>query len=566
MTSQFSSLLSEEKGGVLILVSFVIVILLAMAGLAIDAGNIFHARIQLQKAVDTGALAGIGSTFLNENVPIDQSDLRDYIHDKAKDIVESNLLYRGFDLSQVATTYNYEPLTHTLTVTSETNTFSLLMKAVPFQLLGIDQVPEFFEINVVAEIQRAPANLAIVLDLSDSMDCPSEGDCDCKTPDRVSGATCEEVALTNPGNQNTKIQDLKLAVDDFVGLFDPSYDRIGVVGYKMVAEELVQLNSDGSRGFDPTAFDAIDLQVPSGSTNTCDGMMTAYSAYRRLNIINNEEIAYVLFSDGAPTAGRFLFSSPEGTMETSNEQGLGDHDYLSWAVEWQDSITGTRWTGPSMLTKKRVEVTPTNGVDAPVGASGDFVPSCQFAISPSQPLSDSSQYNKLFDDCLVNMGFHMPDAAHKVYGQNISGTGANRYDTEWRKQYYHCVVATTDHLRSNKGSVYSIGLGEARDLAADLVAADPYQDIDDTLFRRDFLLARASNDYYSARPLDSNENELTAQFHPEFDFEGYTDYEEILSSNQNNPSFGRYYPTPDPAELKNTFRSIGQKVLLKLVK
>jgi Flp pilus assembly protein TadG len=50
----------HDKGVVLIIMSIAIVVLLALAGLAIDAGNLYAHSISFQKAADAAVLAGMG--------------------------------------------------------------------------------------------------------------------------------------------------------------------------------------------------------------------------------------------------------------------------------------------------------------------------------------------------------------------------------------------------------------------------------------------------------------------------------------------------------------------------
>jgi hypothetical protein len=86
-----------------------------------------------------------------------------------------------------------------------------------------------------------------------------------------------------------------------------------------------------SRGFNPVQINNALANVDPGSyTNPSAGLIEAYNDMVTNGVNGNEEATYILFSDGAPTAGRFLFSSPTAGLEIETPLGVGSHDYISW--------------------------------------------------------------------------------------------------------------------------------------------------------------------------------------------------------------------------------------------
>ncbi len=63
----------EEKGNVIIIVAFSLIIILGMAALTIDIGYIYTAKNQLQSAVDAAALAGAAGLIVNPGEATNQA-------------------------------------------------------------------------------------------------------------------------------------------------------------------------------------------------------------------------------------------------------------------------------------------------------------------------------------------------------------------------------------------------------------------------------------------------------------------------------------------------------------
>ncbi len=549
------SLREDEDGAVYVLAIFLVIILLAMAGLAVDAGNIYHARVQLQKATDTGALAGMGSLFINNNVPTDPTAIPSYIEARARELTMENLRAQGFDITNVTIEPSYDTDTRTLTVNTEAEQDFLLMDVVPFQLLGFDQAESSRPIFATAEVRREPANIALVLDMSTSMECPSLGSCNCKTPARDPAVDCAAEAASQSTTQ--KFEELQTAVATFLTYFDPTFDRISLTLFKKGASVEVSLSEPSARQFDPVEINTALANVSPGSyTNPSAGLIEAYNDMAARGVNGNEEATYVLFSDGAPTAGRFLFSSPKAGLAPENPSGVGDHDYTSFTVHWTNQNTGTSFTGPSMLGKTSLIDWEDSRTDIDVAAA----PDCNNAVSDStsygrgESIPTQSRHNDVFSECLDSMEVHMPNHPTVSFGNMIDETTTPDYSESFQHLYYHSVVNLTDFLRSRRSQVYTIGLGPE---APDDGSSDPYQDINDSLFRKDVFLTRVSNDTALARP-------LVGDHHPEFDYDGYMSYDALDQLPVNRT--GRYYTASAATELEAVFSNVAQKTLLRLTK
>ena len=181
----------DEDGAVLILGTFLLIVLLALAGLAIDAGNLYKTRIRAQKAADAGALSGIGYTILQRNsfltnatTPVLQ---KAWIEERAAEATRVNLLAAGIHAppGNLGVRAEYEEIPTsgdsdlpTLTVTVGADIPLLLMDLVPLHLLGLSNVPDEMPVGAVAQVRRARANVSLILDVSSSMGCPEGADTD----------------------------------------------------------------------------------------------------------------------------------------------------------------------------------------------------------------------------------------------------------------------------------------------------------------------------------------------------------------------------------------------------
>lgn len=540
----------KEKGAVLVLFLFIFAALLALAGLAIDAGNLYRARLQLQKAADAGVLAGIGTTI------VDRQKIELAIETRANAVRNDNLALAGIELHNSTAETHYNTDTEQIVVHANAEIDFLLMDAVPFFILGLDQAPSKALLSAVAVGKRAEANIALVLDYSFSMDCPGTGNCSCQTPDR-GNQTCAQQAAQLGVNQ--KVDDLRAAVLTFLNYFDPDRDRISLIPFSTAAQVSIPVKVSPDRGFDTASFQdyitGSSKITPIGNTNVCDGFMRAYADMRTGKIIDNadprddQQVAYVYFSDGAPTAARLLLTNPKAVSGIDSPGLGGSYDYIHYTVEWVNPAG--HFAGPSQLIK--TPGIPFNyAVGTPVVGS---TPACSVMYTPPTDKIPDAQAqvpyaDSVFAACVNNLGFHMPYQAVPVYGSEYGGTEPF---TSWREQYYNCAVETGDFVRDHNGLIYVVGLGNP---AAEL--QDPYQDVNDTLSRKDIFLTRMALD------CDGTSKHL------DFDFgqtggnnakpRTWADY-----AKDGRAKCGAYLKTTNSAELESLFKRIAMKIRLRLL-
>lgn len=196
-------------------------------------------------------------------------------------------------------------------------------------------------LSIEESSEIAPANVALVVDTSGSMNCPnnaavSEDDsCACR---RV--GTC----ATGPGS-NSRIETLRESLRDFVSYFNPRRDVLSIIPFNVRAEpfstspvatfwardisgQLAPFGVGPARpiganppinGPDPRyqeLYQRITNLSGAGNTNPSDGLYAARSDFQGL-AATGTPFYVVLFTDGPPTAGTFRFVTPQQNMRTN---------------------------------------------------------------------------------------------------------------------------------------------------------------------------------------------------------------------------------------------------------
>ena len=553
---------SDQSGVILVMMALVIVGLLSFAGLAVDVGNLYRAQHNLQKAADAGALAAIGYSIQVGRTQFDNEVVASYgvggeeqfLEEKAREVILANLANAGFpDDSRHPVTitprYRVSPSANVawdFQVSVSRDIDYLLMDLVPLSLFGVSNTATSKVLDAQATSARRVANIVLMLDFSDSMACPATGSCICQTPSR-----------TGPCASPTKLDGLLDGVKQFLQNFDIVNDRIVIVPFNITSQAYTLPGLASNLGMSGSNIDQVidGLKTNPGvssNTNICDAMMRAHQAIDTL--APNQETAYVLFSDGAPTAGRFLFANPTALLPVWNPDNFGDYDYTHYSIEWTDA-SGHR-PGPSVLTQTNLLQMGHVGNIIPASATGAVVPGCGAPTAPPvyQPSDLPIVADQVFDGCLNDLAFHLPQSPTPSYGAGGQSDDPNFVD--WRKQYYNCAVQMSDYLRSERGTIHVIGLGDPT-----AFGSDPYQDIDDISSRKDVFLARIANDYLNAviRP----QNAAPPWRHPEFNYTNYIDYDNW--NGKASPRQGTYLATPNPSEVKRLFQKIAKKIQLSLV-
>ena len=546
-SSSSPKLFSDQCGAVYQLAIFAIIALLALAGLAIDAGNLYKAELQMQKAADAGVLAAISYPILHDDAPPITAPIarRNFLEDRAEEFIVENLRREGI-IPSATPTVNYSQADESITATVTADIEFLLIDLVPFSIFGLSNVGSTQALSSTATAERRPAYLSIIADVSDSMACPPTGWCNC--PYEQNSGPCYAPSGA------TRYDDMLAAIDDFLSHFDNSRDEINVVLIGTEAELRVPLDLATS-GFSAPSFAGV---APGGYTNICDGLITGYKDMRDNGVVGREQIAYVLFSDGAVNAGRFQFSDVSG-LTPYNPDGLGTHDYSHYTYWWPGPgpaswFPGGPYPGPSLL----VQAGKLGRTWTPANAPAASTPAC--SPDPTNPPSAPGLFNTVFDSCLNSMEFHMPYTPAPGYGDNI-GPVPQDFGSSWGASYYDCAISVSDFLRRQMGVVYTLGFGEPNTaLSFSIAGNDPYQSKYGAIFRKDFLLSRIANDYVWGVPLAVANH---GGAFPPFVYTNAQSYGALL--NAAPQSQGRYFPTPSTQDMERAYRSIAQKILLRLV-
>lgn len=588
--SKFRSVRKGEQGSILILGAFLLVALLAVVGLAVDAGNLYWARLELQKAVDTAALAGIGATIHQSDKVrgLEGDAVREFVTERALEVAMHNLklsrikVDRERDLNadyQLSLSRVNNAPVYQLRVTASAEIPFLLMHLVPFEVLGTGRAGRSATVNALAAeavAERAQANISLLLDTSRSMACPSKGDCVCLSPERTVDCIDEAAARQVP----TKIALLKDSVRAFLEEFDSGLDRVSMIPFNLVAsvdnnyrrgdaavrfEPADGENVAAQHGFEHSKFEkALQNMRASSATNVGDAFIRGFKEAERVNLIQgsnsdqNNLVSYVYFSDGAPTAGRFFFSDLENLEPNPvSSTPPGRFDYVNYSVDWLDTETPSRedsqelnvheqklwrWTAPGPLLKAQ---------HLSLGQES-IVPPQQAQVSCEIEAQNGSSAGPL---CLSSLAAHRPYSSGEIYGMEYQMEDGV-FSPRWREQYYNSAIEYSDFLRKQGGRVFVVALGEPAE-----IRNDPYQDVSDTASVKSVFLARVSNDYSAAvrRP-----RLLEQEAYPEFSYSGYRSYEELRAASPQ--SEGEYLATDDASALKKMFKTVATRILLRLVK
>lgn len=627
---------APEHGAIMVFMVFATVVLLAMAGLAIDGGNLYRARLGIQKAADAAVLAGVGYTIQLSKQELEDAqndlglpNLKSLIEKRAEQVFTQNLRMAGLTAQRCTGSsgpepyFVYNPANRRLDANVCADVDFLLMDLVPFHLIGAGSAGNFVQMKALSQARRHPANVSLVLDVSGSMGCPPEDAlCRCKMSLLMD---CDDG--TNPMKLDTLVE----AVGVFLEYFDER-DRIGLVPFSMRAQPAPKDEIEDLIAQDPIDDESIKclllgqpiancntdaLRVGSNS-NVCDGFIEAYEDMQQRienerppgDPIIDEEVAYVYFSDGAPSAGRFLWAGTDSLPENDPEAygSLGDEairDYIHFSIAWRAPLGDTfvklccpevdpdvpyyepcipqgvctddgdcpadhvcasitAYSGPSLLVKTQSLYfhwpVPSPPLPNPANP-GAHVPLCHNWILNGQPSEYYAppwkhDFPKVFEGCLSNFGFRVPHDS-RVYASNRDITLDNVI--HWNRLYYLCAIALSDMLRRNNGTVYVVGTGVERQIMQD----DPFQSEANVFHRKDVFLTRVANDYRTAITNQIAQGELPhpENWEPDSELPTYEDWKRKPSPRQ-----GEYLRGPDSSELRSLAQTVAKRIALRLIK
>lgn len=517
-----SHLRDDERGVFVILLAGILISMLLILGMAVDSGTLYNGQLSTQAAAD--AAAASGAALLAEQGSLAN---RSQIEAAMVEMARTNLKEKGIEgpaILQLSAQCDVGAGTAHVSITSNMNL--RILRVVP----GFRQASS---VNATARAHVRPAVVSLLLDTSFSMCCkPGEVTCNLTPNCPIAG---------------TKLADLQTAVISFISHFDPAHDNINLVAYALGAELLVPFQAFGT-GFPK---DVIEQQVlnltAGGATNFSDPILRAYFDVQ--NIGAEKQAAYVFFSDGAPTAARFLLADL-GTVPKSNSinniLGLGftDFDYLSWA-----EYTGT--SGSLQSIPYYFVYTP-KASDWNARLHTDSLPPPNGIVIHRGPMPPHDG-GELFSWTLRSMSTYMPDGSIDPGPTPIDpATGQAHWEFfNYRQEYFNYALRLADFARQKGGSWYAVGLGDPAPQLIDPSTGltDPYQNADRDFDRKDIYLGRLANDacgYVRGDP----------------PFPGFATYAQMSALGHRE---GMYLATPDSAELKDLFTAIARKIKMQLV-
>lgn len=244
--------LRGETGAVMVIVAGGMVILLGMAGLALDSGRAFIAKSELSRAVDAGVLAGARALRTGEASARRQ----------ALAVALANGVSRDDSLTSMSVTFGSTPDgDNTVTVTATRPMRTSLMR-----LLG----RRWVDVGSSATAVVPPIDLVLVIDQSGSLGSAGAWD---------------------------ELQD---AARGFVDYFSDDLDQLALVSFGTRGDTRLPLQAP----FRTAAKNQVDRMAPVGWTNTAEGLQLAYDQIVGENTRERAVKVVVFFTDGRPTAFR----------------------------------------------------------------------------------------------------------------------------------------------------------------------------------------------------------------------------------------------------------------------
>ena len=258
----------RQRGAIAIMVAVSMVMLLAVVGLAVDAGLAYMVKARLNAAVDSAALAGARAVTVGSN--------------QAAQTASAQANAAQFFAANIPANYLLsKPALLSTNVTFNGGTATIDVRAEAPMPVSIMQVLGFKSLDPVAYAQtiRKDLDMMLVVDTSGSLS---------------ASATAVRAAATT-----------------FLNQFNVTQDRVGLVHFASG----VQIDNPiplVTRGFDRTTMLANVAALNfGGTTSSVEGMWNARNQLNAILPVNRSSMrVIVFFSDGAPTGftGYFTFA------------------------------------------------------------------------------------------------------------------------------------------------------------------------------------------------------------------------------------------------------------------
>lgn len=612
----------SESGVYMVIVAGTLISMLAILGYAIDSGTLYQNEINLKRATSAAAISAASVLAIQENNfcnPGGNPALDALASETARRTIRENLTLNGFSNAEATQAVNNAVINVVrgdgsgnpcgltdLTDINSGTVFNPLFAVQVSTSIDADLILMDFasgannmQSTSASSSRIKPAVITAILDTSGSMNC-SDGPL-------VPNDPCDDSSPTS------RIKVLKNAFkNNFLNFLDPGRDYLTVVTFNRHAD--VKYNrfpwanpipNNPIGGFHKGNVEwQIDNNISTGNaTNIIDGLVAGgNTAFRLLNATGMEEFesAYVLFTDGAPTAGRFIFTapivSPTGDLRTTLPDGtiapgsLTRKDFYLWSTRWDDTSTTPNTVlgfGASQLSEPPSNCPRVHGLPKACGPDplcdpeidACYPPDCSTRTSPyaagqTAPENGVDEIKNCFNRfkfrtwaLSTTTTIHYPTSnigsGTGIYAIDDKGTVDTSDDTPsarvqeiingrtntYLEQIFISTIAWADELRRNRGIIYAIGFGAEPDPAEDF----PFQGLTDTLRRRDNLMNRIALSR-SAAPGSS----LIGRF---YDFPGVFSREQLWSDEPHES--GADFVAQNGADLQRVFEAIVAKIKLR---
>jgi Flp pilus assembly protein TadG len=442
----------NQRGGTLALLTLAIpFFLIPLLGLAIDGSMLFIIQAKLSQAVD-GAALGAGR-LLGTNANSDEI---------AGEFLKANFPDGWWGTRNLHSTISTTRSLGTYTINVDANVEAPLLF---MRILGT----RWSKITAVSQSTRRDTRVVLVLDRSGSMD----------TTDTVSGL---HVFTT-----------MKTSAKNFVGMFTPGTDELGLVVYQGSAVVAYPTSRpynesptsaggpDGGFGTSATAgvmINQINATAAGGATNISEAISLAYielqKAHNRamtVNGLDNSLNAIVLFTDGAPTALSINPNKP-GASAIKSSSPCTYKEYTADATTKMRGFLATSGSGPNYGSSAQVRA-----LRRLAAFNTDF----SLTTLLQRPTDDttSSSYDaspkNAVKNCwgMVYNGWDIDDLAkipdHDYYGNSTGGTAYQLSSMAYNGTIYS--GNSQVEISTNKGYNVGIAAWNATDNAGKTIRA-----------------------------------------------------------------------------------------------
>jgi Flp pilus assembly protein TadG len=287
--------LRSKKGQVLILFAFVLVVLLALVGFAIDLGMAYLVQVKLNASVDAAAIAA--GRVVSQGASAISTEATNFFQAN----YPAGLLGANVQAPSTNAVHNADG-SWSITVTATALSPTYFAKVAGLRNFSV-------EANATSYVRT--------LDLILVMDCS--------------------------GSIGADLGALQSAAINFIKNFDVSTDRVGLIHFAGGAVTDVSITT--ARGFNTTTIsNAINGFRATGATTSEEALRMAKAQLDAIPATSQSSLrAIVLFTDGAPNgvAGTFINGHTAVTGDLYSETSSGGAPYRMFSINRQDNQMGS---------------------------------------------------------------------------------------------------------------------------------------------------------------------------------------------------------------------------------